>query len=226
MSLKNTHEDKTFASVLADGKIHVSVPEGTEGALKREYETSDGKVGSKYEFVYTELAGMITKIEFHEGDFGKSLNLTVVDGDEKPVVLTLSTASNFGEDMMKKLLNIDMDLPVILAPYSFVDDKGKNKRGITVTQEGKKIQNYFYDFHKKVNINGYPEPKKSKKPLSKDQWKMYFMEARMFLIDTITEHFKLEETVDSKDKALDNYGKDIEPEDIDMDAPAPKKGKK
>jgi hypothetical protein len=56
---------------------------------------------------------------------------------------------------------------------------------------------------------------------------MYFMQVRMFLIDTITEHFKLEETVDSRDKDLDNYGKDIEPEDIDMDAPAPKKkGKK
>lgn len=216
MSLKNTQEEKIFASVLADGKIHVTVPEGTEGAVKREYETSTGEKGFKWEHVYTQLAGIIEKIEFYEGDYGVSLQLTVVDGEEKPVVLSLPTASNYGEDVMKKLLNIDLALPVVLSPFSFEDEKGKSRKGVSVVQNEKKIQNYFYDFHKKENINGYPEPKKNKggKPLSKDQWKMYFMEARLFMIDKIKEDLKLE--IKTPVDQLENFGK-IEADDIDME---------
>ena len=36
-----------FISILADGKFHETVKEGTEGAVEREYETSDGKTGKK-----------------------------------------------------------------------------------------------------------------------------------------------------------------------------------
>lgn len=192
----NKSDDKNYLSVLADGKLHLTVPEGTEGAVKRSYETSDGKTGEKWEFVFKDVSGMITKVGFYEGDYGKQLQLTIEDGDEKPVVLSLSTSQNYGEDMMKKLLNIDLSKPVKLAPYSFTDDKGKLRKGISVIQEEVKIKNYFYDEAKGKNINGYPEPKmpKGKKTLSKDEWKLYFMQARMFLIEKITEHFKIEES--------------------------------
>ncbi len=191
-------EDRTFASVLADGRIHVTVPEGTEGAKVRKYKTSDDKEGQKTELVYKDLVGLITKIEFRDGSFGRQLQVTVSDGDEKPVVLSLSTSSNYGEDMMKKLINVDLEKTVKIAPYSFTDDKGKSKKGITIWQsdgkENVKLGNYFYDAEKKKNINGYPEPKKLKggKQLSKDQWKLYFGEAREFLVEKITEHFKLD----------------------------------
>jgi hypothetical protein len=93
---------------------------------------------------------------------------------------------------MKKILNVDIEKPVKIVPYAFNDDKGKVKKGITIYQGEQKIENYFYDATKKKNLHGYPEPKKLKKPLSKDQWKMYFMEARMFLEEKISEHFKLD----------------------------------
>lgn len=197
MALK-LKEDRTFATVLSDGAIHITVPEGTEGAKIRTYETSDGKTGSKTELVYKEISGIISKVDIRDGDFGSQLQLTIEDGDAEPIVLSLATASNFGEDVMKKLPNVDLSLPVTIIPYSFVDGKGKNKKGVTIVQNEKKLQNYFYDFHKKVNINGYPEPKKVKPTkanpegkLSKDQWKAYFMDARLFLIDFITEKFNL-----------------------------------
>lgn len=188
--------DIIYASVLADGKIHVSVPEGTEGAVLREYETSTGEKGSKWEFVYDRLSGIITGIAFYEGDFGNQLQVTISDGEEKPVMLSLSTASNFGEDLMKKIPAIDFSKKVILSPYAMEDEKtGKIKKGISVIQEDKKIQNYFYDFHEKKNINGYPEPKfkvdkktGENKPFSKDEWKLYFGECRVFLTEYITEH--------------------------------------
>lgn len=207
--LKNLKEDVIYASVLADGRIHITVNENTEGAVKREYETSDGKTGSKWELVYSEISGMLSKINFFEGDYGKSLQLTITDGDEKPVVLSLSCASNYGEDAMKKLMNVDMEKEVKIVPYSFTDDKGKSKKGVTIYQDDEKIQNYFYDAKKEKNVHGYPEPKKLKKPLNKDQWKMYFMEVRMFLIDTITEHFKLEEAETAQDR-VDKVAKEFD----------------
>lgn len=200
--LKNTQEEVVWASVLADGKLHVTVPEGTEGSVIREYEKSDGTKGSKNELVYTEISGLITEIKFYDGDYGKQLLLTFVDGEEKPVTLALSTASNFGEDVLKKIINVDLALPVKFAPYAFTDDVSKKlKKGITITQNGKKIENYFYDKEKKENINGYPvAPQPAKKkgitvPVNKEEWKIWFMQCRIFLIDKITEHFKLDEVV-------------------------------
>ena len=79
MALKNTRADNQFVSILADGTLRMPVPEFTEGAVTREYETSDGKTGTKHEMVYTELSGMITKIAFFEGEYGKLLQLTIED---------------------------------------------------------------------------------------------------------------------------------------------------
>lgn len=209
--LIDAKEDVIYASVLADGKIHVNVPEGTEGAVIRKYKTSDGKEGTKIEKVYSELIGKITKVGFYEGDFGRSLQVTIVDGDEKPVVLSLSTSSSYGEDMMKKLLSVDINKTIKIVPYSFVDENKKNKKGVTLWQandktgKNEKIQNYFYDPKKECNIHGYPEPKKLKKPLSKDQWKLYFGEVREFLVEKITEHFKIDQVPTASSDDLNDF---------------------
>lgn len=210
---KNTKEDVTYASILADGKFHVPANEGDEGAVLRTYETSDGKQGSKWEKVYTQLMGKITKLNFREGDYGNQFQVTIEDTGQKPVILSLSTASNYGEDLMKKIFSVNFEKKVKLVPYSFTDEKQKSRKGITVwqfseaEQKAIRVNNYFYDIEKKKNINGYPEPKKGKitkanpeGKLTTDQWKMYFMETRQFLVDKITEDFKIEaETVESAD---------------------------
>lgn len=205
MSLKNTREDSIFASILSDGKIHVASVEGAEGAVKREYETSDGKKGSKWELLYSELGGKITEMNFRDGDFGQQLFVKVQDGEEKPVILTLATSSSFCEDFMKKVFNINMEEPVILAPYAFQDDKGKSKKGISISQGGNKITNYFYDAEKKENTHDYPVvPKpKGKKPISKEEWKLWFAQCRIFLVDKMTEHFKLGDDKAQADKDYD-----------------------
>lgn len=217
--LKNTRENKDYVSILADGTLRVVVPEGTDGAVRREYETSDGKTGVKHELVFTEISGIISKIAFFDGDFGKLLQLTFTDGDEKPLTLSVSTETNFGEDIMKKLPAIDLDNYVRFVPYSFEDEKtGKTKKGVTIYQgqeendEGEmvdiKIGNYFYDTEKKKNLHKFPEaPTAPKgKEVSKEKWKMYFMEARIFLIEYITDFFDLE-----------NQPTDDDVDDVDTD---------
>lgn len=225
MALKNNpkvHEDVTFASVLADGKIHVSVPEGTEGAVERVYATEEDKKsgdtkksGLKHELIYTELEGMLLKVDFHEGNYGKNLLLTIgEEDDEKPTTLSLATEGNFGEDAMKKLPNIDQKKPLILTPYSFPDKRtGKQKRGVTITQKNKKgedvkVLSFYTDSVKKAPTNGYPanpKPKAGKK-LGKSDWRKFFGEAREFLIEDITERFKIEEQKSQADKDYDDMG--------------------
>lgn len=217
MALKNTRADNQFVSILADGTLRMPVPEFTEGAVTREYETSDGKTGTKHEMVYTELSGMITKVAFFDGEYGKLLQLTIEDGEEKPIILSVGTESNFGEDLMKKLPGIDLSVPVRIAPYSMTTDNGKTKKGVSVYQtphefsDEVKLNNYFYNADTKTNLHGFPEipAGRGKKPVSKEQWKMYFLEASIFLIDFIEKHFKLngEEAAEVTGKGID--GKDF-----------------
>jgi hypothetical protein len=212
-------ENKTYATILSDGKIHITVPEGTEGSVVRTYETSDGTKGSKTEMVYTNIVGKITGINFKEGNYGMQLQLTISDGTDKPVVLSLGTSSNFGEDAMKKLININLDKKVKIAPFAFKDEKGKSKKGLTIwqmndeTKKVEKVQNYFYDPKNKCNTNGYPEPKpkkgKTTKDFTTDQWKLYFGECREFLIEKITEHFKIEEQSSATDEDFDALVEDF-----------------
>lgn len=191
------NEKAKFFSVLADGKFHHSVPEGTEGAVKREYETSDGKKDFKWDIIADSIEGVMSSISTRDGDFGKQLHIAFAP-DEKgkePVVISLNVSSNFAEDFLKKLKNIEIDKPVKLVPYSFEDDKGKNKRGITVYQGDKKLQSYYHELKKGkdgkekiVAINDYPEIPKEAKEWESDDWKIFFVQTRKFMLKQLEKH--------------------------------------
>ena len=76
-AIKYSQPRGTFFNVLSDGKFHTTVPEGTEGAVKREYETSDGKKGVKNELVADSISGVISNISVWDGDYGKSIQITI-----------------------------------------------------------------------------------------------------------------------------------------------------
>lgn len=199
-----TIEKKNFISILSsDATFRKVVPEGTEGATVREYETSTGEKGTKCELIFQRMRGMIGAVSFVDTDFGKLLQIEI-DGD----TLSLSTAQAFGEDFMKKLPNIDLKKEVVLSPYNFDDEKGKNKKGLTVYQDENKIENYFYDTEKKEVSNGYPAIEGDTKSFDSDDWKIYFMKARKFLIAYTAEHF-VKNTVVEED-TVDSVAKEME----------------
>lgn len=172
----------------SDGTLRLSVPEGTEGAVRREYESSDGKKGVKYELVFKSLSGKITNIEEYEGDYGISLLVTFTyDGGED--IIAFSTSTPYGEDFMKKLPNINLDEFVTIQPYSFTDDSGKLRKGVSIKQGDEKIQNFFVekDGDNYKNLHGYPEPQGDEK--SSDDWKVYFLQCRKFLLNYTRENF-------------------------------------
>lgn len=202
--LGNDRIYRKYLSVLADGKLHMTVPEGTEGAVKREYETSDKVAGFKWELTFDKLIGVITQIFFFEGNFGNTLH--VVFDDE--IELSLNVASPYAEDFMKKLPNIDLGASVIIKPYSFEDDKtGKPRKGLSIIQNDVKITNHFYDAEARENVNGYPEPKGNTKKYKTDDWKLYFMMARKFLVENtekyVTKKSEVGEVSESEAPALE-----------------------
>lgn len=186
-------ETRTFVSILGStGDFRQVVSEDTEGAVRRDYEIKDSKDGSikkgtKFELVFDSIDGHIAGVEIFEGDYGKNIILTMDFGEEAdPVGISVNSGTPFGEDLMKKLPNINFNEVMKLSPYSFEDDEGKSRRGISIVQNGEKIQNFFYDPNanegKGANINGYPDPQGDTSEYDKDDWKIYFTQARKFLV--------------------------------------------
>jgi len=217
---------RKFINVLSsDGTFRMVVPEGTEGSECREWETKDGKSGVKHELVFETAKGKITDVQFRDSDYGEQLLVTleVEDEQEEPVTVSLNTNQPFAEDFMKKLPNIDLSKDVILRPYNFTDDKDKNRRGMAITQETEgeqtKIQNFYYDPKQKKPVNGYPAP--SGDESTSDDWKVYFIGARKFLVgETKTFIEKKREAGNLKQKTEEKTMDEVYDE-ITKDAPNP-----
>jgi len=174
-----SYEQRTYANIISDGTIRIRCGENDPKAVKRDYELKDGTKGTKIERVYNELSGIITALAFYEGDYGKTLQVTVSDNEEE-IVLCMNISTNFAEDLMKKLPNLNLDNRVIFKPYAFEDDKKKLKKGISIIQGGQKIKSYFHDATNQP-INGYPGLTKDIKEYDTDDWKIYFIGTRKFL---------------------------------------------
>lgn len=178
MGLKQ-REQKTFANIISDGTIRVRTEETNPKAVRRDYELKNGIKGTKYELVYNELSGIITGVEFYDGEYGKSLNISVRDGEAK-ILLSVGMQSNYAEDIMKKMPALDLDKETIFKPYNFKDKKtGKLKRGVSINQGENKIMNFFSDADKNM-LHNFPEFEKDKKYDTED-WKIYFIKTRKFL---------------------------------------------
>jgi hypothetical protein len=180
MELEPVISGKKYLTVLSDGKFHQSVPDGIPNSIVREYADRQGTKHSKTELVYGGVKGLITGITFKDGEYGMSIQISL--GDKG--IISLSTTSSFGEDFMKKLPNIDIEKPVRLVPYAFSADD-KNKKGITVYQGeslNEKVGSYYWDIEKNETTNGIPKPVGDTAKFDKEDWKIYFLTVRKFLV--------------------------------------------
>jgi hypothetical protein len=208
MSREEIREKQLYYTIVA-GSFRVQVPQDSPDAVRRDWKSADGtKSGTKYERVVNALFGFISDIQFRDGDFGMQMFVTLDENEdgEKPVI-ALATQSRECEDLMKKLPNINLSKEVRLRPFNFEGSEGDEVRGMEVMQQDEeekfkvKITNFFRDVEKKVNINGYPNPDGETEEYSKDDWKIYFLSARKFLINYTKEKIapKLMQTQDQKD---------------------------
>jgi len=208
MALIESREIKNYISISSEAELRKVVPAGTPGAVERFYDTKDDKgavikdeagntvQASKIEKLFESVSGVIKNISFVDTKFGTLLQVTLADdflNDEE--VLSMNTSDSFAQDFMKKLPNIDLTKEVMLKPFAFIPDgKAKKLKGLTVTQDGVKIEKSFYDAEAKTNTMGFPNPDEKlatekNEMKRKEGWKRYFKDCEIFLVDYTTEHF-------------------------------------
>jgi len=177
-----------YLSILMDGKLHQTVTENTEGAIKREYETSSKEKGIKWEKIYPKVGGIIKSITFYKTDYGDQISIQLKDAEDV-YFLNLNTTSRYASDVMKKLPNVNIDDYIIIAPFSFENDNNKNITGVSLYQGDKKIENYYYDVVNKKSCNGIPQTKKTWDKLTNTEQKKFWIDMEEFLVNSTKERF-------------------------------------
>jgi len=225
MALIESKEKKNYISILgSDATLRKVVPEGTTGAVTRIYKDSKDAEHTKIEKVYESVSGLITDIVTVDTEYGTLLQVTLTDTDEflpsEPEVLSMSTSSEFGTDFMKKLPNIDLAKVITVRPYKFTPEDAKRElKGLSITQDGNKIEKSFVEKQGDVWVNtmGYPTPdektKNEKNEMKrKEYWKRYFSDCQMFLVEYTNENFvskfnkkTVDEILDDEVKIPDDY---------------------
>lgn len=184
MALNPKQVSGNYLSIIG-GTLRKNVPEGTQGAIRREYETSDNKKGVKFELEYGSLEGNVVAIRFHESDYGKQVSIGIKDGQTYYVQMPLK--SRFAIDLMKKLPNVDIAQKIELKPFDFEDDKGKTVKGVSITQNGEKVKNFFFNEEtKKQDLYDFPQPENSGQDFDSDDWQAYFNGVAKFLQNYVT----------------------------------------
>jgi hypothetical protein len=175
-------ERKPYLAII-QGNLRQAVDEGTPDAEKRDYETPQGKKGTKFELIYKNWTGSILNLKIKEHpEYGEFLNIEFEDA-----VISINAQSRYFADIVKKLASVDINKPVTLVPYDFEVD-GKRKSGVVVNQDGAKIIS-FYDQKDEAGkwhqINGFPEVEGDRETFKKDDWKIYFLKVKQFLIGEV-----------------------------------------
>ncbi len=82
MPILESRDYKKYINILgSDGTFRLEVDSDNPDAVRRDYETSDGKTGTKYELVFQTAKGKISDIGFNEGDYGENIILTLESED-------------------------------------------------------------------------------------------------------------------------------------------------
>lgn len=213
-SEQKSSSNKRYFQVI-EGSFRTKVAKEHAEAISRDWETPDGKSGTKYEREVRALFGTIESIELRDGEFGKNLNI-ILDPDEEGVnpVISVGTSSRYGEDLMKKIPSMDLTKEYRFIPFDFeAKDTKKRNVGVSVTSRDEennftvKVQNYFYDGEK--NTNGYPEPTDE----DKEDWPFYYKKANKFLVKYLETNVcsKFQTETDGK---VEYPKEEINPEDI------------
>lgn len=180
MPLEKFSSKKPYISIV-EGTLKQKVSEDTPGAEKRNYKLQNGTEGTKYELTYKSIRGHVQDIRIKEGEYGEMLEVEFED-----CILTINTESRYFIDFAKKLAKADINDEIKVSPFDFISD-GKQLKGVSIYQNGQKLKNYYYDEVMKSNVNGFPSPQGDIKKLKKDDWKMYWISVKKFLIEELND---------------------------------------
>lgn len=168
---------------IADGKIRQKVDENNPNAEER-YDEINGKY--LYELVYDSCEGYLRdiKVQTHE-KYGTSYSIILFDPkDGSKYSLQLSEESRYFQSMVMLLPNVNLELPLIIKPFSFKTENRANI-GLSFEQDGKKVLNYYKDWDEESGTstpkNGLEDFDFSEVQGDKEETKILQMKLRKFL---------------------------------------------
>lgn len=173
MGYNDERKNAYYASITGTGllKITFGAKEGATLFGKKaeifEYEDTKKVKHEQWAFLFTSFTGFIEDISVVDTDFGKQLKIEMVDDKKIDTIIQMPNKGSYAYSFLETVYNIDFDKEVKIGPWSWAKD-GKVRKGITLTQDGKKVPNYFYDSEAKKRINGYPEPSGDTKDYDSD----------------------------------------------------------
>lgn len=170
-----TTENKIYLDV-GYGRLRKKASAPGEGVVERT--KKDGEKTYAYEYKYIE--GIITGIYYKESkDYGNSFE--VIIKDDKVYNISFKENSRYCQDFLSKLPAIDLSKVVRITPFEMLGYNEKLFRGVSVLQDGIKIQNFFVkkEGEQRTLLHGFPKPAAEK--LTEKQWKIYCIEMQYFL---------------------------------------------
>jgi hypothetical protein len=227
--------NKQYLSIV-QGTLRQSVPEGTKDSVPREWEAG-GKKGTKHEIVYNAFSGFITDVSFFDGesDGRKFTNLNIVldenESGKKPVI-SVGVSTRYASDILKKLPNVDFAQEVRIRPYAFTPEgEEKTVTGVEITQKDRsgnftrKVDSFFHakdGAGKTIIKSGFPQPEGETRDYTQDDWKVFYLQVRRFLVNYTKEHVcprfkdvpKAQRTDVPAHNEAETAADDINPDDI------------
>lgn len=131
-----------------EGKFAIRVPEGTEGAVRRE--NKEKKI--VYEIFHDSFTGKLVGIRTQDGPFGKNWLFDFKDGEEA-YTLQLSYSNSFAKNFLKILPNADLTKEMKVMPSQKIEADGKKKTSLFVAQDGVTLKHAYT----KDAPNGLPQ---------------------------------------------------------------------
>ena len=152
-----TREGKKNYLTIFDGKIASKTDKAeyersqTQPDMGYSVITRENKNGVVvYERHYDALEGVISNATIQDGKFGRNIELEITDVDER-YHLQMGLESRYASDFMNRFPSVDLDSVINISPFSFENDEGKKITGVSLKQNGEKIEkNYTKD-----NPNGH-----------------------------------------------------------------------
>lgn len=95
-----------------------------------------------YYVQYDFVSGKLVDVDVSSSDYGETVRLQLVDGTER-YCLDIPASSKYGTSFFQRMLSIDLDMELQIRPYSFVDEQGKTRTGLSLSQKNEKI-GYHY----------------------------------------------------------------------------------
>lgn len=166
---------------IIQGSFRQKVDPETDGAVRREYETSTGQKGVKHELVFKSVSGNVTSLIIVDTDFGEQLQLEL-DGEG---VVSVGVSTRYFQDLAKKLVGADLTKSLTLTPFDFTTDDEKRMVGVTIEQDDKKLKNIYWDEKAKAPVKEFPKPEGDTSKYNSRKWKAFYATVDEFLIEAL-----------------------------------------